>query len=119
VTRQVPMELAGLPDIHSCCRCGKDFTGKPKQRVCHGCRRPKRGPRAPRPKGVLPPRLQQIATLVAEGYPNKEIAWRLHLDVGTVKVYVSKILERLRLNNRAQLAAWETRRAIAIEPKAA
>ena len=47
-----------------------------------------------------------IIELVAEGYNNKEIAEQLFLSEGTVRNYLSGILEKLELRDRTQLAVF-------------
>lgn len=54
---------------------------------------------------ALSPREREIAALIAEGCPNKTIADRLGLSVGTVKDHVHNILEKTGLSNRAAIAA--------------
>lgn len=49
---------------------------------------------------------QEIIVLVAEGLNNKEIADRLYLSEGTVRNYLSAILEKLDLRDRTQLAIF-------------
>ena len=51
-------------------------------------------------------REQEIITLVAEGLSNKEISARLYLSEGTVRNYLSSILEKLGLRDRTQLAVF-------------
>jgi DNA-binding NarL/FixJ family response regulator len=48
----------------------------------------------------------EIITLVAEGLSNREIASRLCLSEGTIRNYLSCILEKLRLRDRTQLAVF-------------
>lgn len=48
----------------------------------------------------------EIITLVAKGFSNKEIASHLHLGEGTVRNYLSAILEKLHLRNRTGLAIF-------------
>ena len=48
----------------------------------------------------------EITTLVAEGLSNKEIANRLYLSEGTVRNYISSVLEKLSLRDRTQLAVF-------------
>ena len=49
---------------------------------------------------------QEIIEEVAAGYSNKEIASRLYLGEGTVRNYISTILEKLSLRDRTQLAIF-------------
>ena len=49
---------------------------------------------------------QRIITLVSRGLSNKEIASELSLSEGTVRNYLSNILEKLNLRDRTQLAIW-------------
>jgi DNA-binding NarL/FixJ family response regulator len=54
----------------------------------------------------LPQREQQVLQLIAKGYTNREIGLQLNLAEGTVKTYVSHLLNRLTLRNRSQLAIY-------------
>lgn len=49
---------------------------------------------------------QAIIELVAEGLSNREIAQKLYLSEGTVRNYISTILEKLGLRDRTQLAVF-------------
>ncbi len=49
---------------------------------------------------------QEIISLVAEGLSNREIAARLYLGEGTVRNYISVVLEKLELRDRTQLAIF-------------
>jgi DNA-binding NarL/FixJ family response regulator len=54
-------------------------------------------------------REQDVLTLVGRGLSNSEIAEELHLSLGTVKTYISRLLAKLAARDRAQLviAAYE------------
>ena len=52
---------------------------------------------------------RRVLGLVAEGKTNREIAQDLHLGEGTVRNYVSNILSKLGLSNRAEAAAYATK----------
>ncbi|MFB9321685.1 response regulator transcription factor [Cryptosporangium minutisporangium] len=54
--------------------------------------------------GQLSPRELEVAEAVGRGASNAEIAGELFMSVATVKAHVSRILTRLGLNNRVQLA---------------
>lgn len=47
-----------------------------------------------------------IIKLIAEGLNNKEIAEKLFLSEGTVRNYISTILEKTQLRDRTQLACF-------------
>jgi DNA-binding NarL/FixJ family response regulator len=48
----------------------------------------------------------RVLAQVAEGKTNREIAQALFLGEGTVRNYVSSILSKLHLTNRAEAAAY-------------
>jgi DNA-binding NarL/FixJ family response regulator len=48
----------------------------------------------------------EVIQLVAEGYSNKEISQKLFLSEGTIRNYLSTILEKLNLRDRTQLAIF-------------
>jgi GAF domain-containing protein len=53
-------------------------------------------------------RQQEIASAIAEGLSNEEIAERFVLEHGTVANHVAAILSRLGLRNRTQIGVWAT-----------
>ncbi|MEV0381222.1 helix-turn-helix transcriptional regulator [Nonomuraea sp. NPDC050643] len=55
-------------------------------------------------RGTLTPQEQQIARLVAEGLPNREIATRLFLSSRTVGSHLYRIYPKLGVSSRAELA---------------
>lgn len=65
---------------------------------------------APRPKGELAadltPRERDIMRLVAQGMDNREIAAGLFLAEGTVRNNISRLLDKLKLKDRTQLAVF-------------
>ena len=88
------------------------IAGKLTQQVASGT-----GPSEP----VEPPldsfteREQEVLGLLAQGHSNPEIADRLHLGRGTVRNYVSAILQKLGVSDRTQAAVVAVRRGM-IEP---
>jgi DNA-binding NarL/FixJ family response regulator len=52
---------------------------------------------------------RKVLMLVAEGKTNRDIAHDLHLGEGTVRNYVSNILGKLGVSNRAEAAAYATK----------
>lgn len=52
---------------------------------------------------------------VGLGLSNKEIATKLFLSEGTVRNYISKILEKLDLRDRTQLAIWAVQTGVTSE----
>jgi len=53
---------------------------------------------------LLTDREREIALGVGDGKPNAEIGGQLYLSVPTVKSHISRILSKLNLNNRVQIA---------------
>ncbi len=51
----------------------------------------------------------KVLALIAQGKTNKEIATELYLGEGTVRNYVSNILDKLGLSNRAEATAYAVR----------
>jgi DNA-binding NarL/FixJ family response regulator len=62
----------------------------------------------------LATRDKDLIKLVMEGLGNKQIAFRLGLTEATVRVYMTRLLTKLRdhdipISNRTQLAMWAER----------
>lgn len=68
-----------------------------------------------RPEESLTPREREILRLVAEGATNKQVAEALCLSENTVKFHMRRILEKLHLQNRAQVAAWAARHGLTLK----
>lgn len=60
----------------------------------------------------LTPRQREVVALIAEGSSNRAIAQRLCLSEGTVKNYVTKVLEVLEVTDRTKLAILLVRHQI-------
>jgi non-specific serine/threonine protein kinase len=58
------------------------------------------------PAAVLTSREEEVAALVASGLTNRRIASRLFISEHTAATHVARILRKLGLQSRAQLAAW-------------
>jgi DNA-binding NarL/FixJ family response regulator len=61
------------------------------------------------PGEVLSPRALQVLTLVAEGFTYKEIGAKLGLAERTIKYHMGEIVQRLHLENRAQVIEYARR----------
>jgi two-component system nitrate/nitrite response regulator NarL len=57
---------------------------------------------------MLSDRQREVTLLVAEGLSNKEIARRLEISDGTVKVHLQHIYSKLGIRNRTTLAVLAT-----------
>lgn len=73
---------------------------------------------APREVGRLSPRERQVLELVTRGLTNQDIADELVVTENTAKVHLRNILEKLRLRNRRQAAAFAAQQGLG-EPRAA
>ena len=51
-----------------------------------------------------------ILKLVAEGHPNKQVAWRLQVSTDTVKAHLKNIFAKLDVNDRTQAVIIAARR---------
>ncbi len=64
------------------------------------------------PFAGLSAREMEILALLAKGLTNREIGQRLYLSEGTVRNYISSIMEKLGLRNRVELATYALRHNI-------
>jgi DNA-binding CsgD family transcriptional regulator len=62
--------------------------------------------------GELTAREREVASLIAEGLTNGQLAERLYISPKTAAVHVSNILMKLGLGGRAEVAAWAVRQGI-------
>ncbi len=90
--------------VKNCFRCGREFRGDRGNRICSGCRTPKRDKKII--NSTLSFREKQVVELVARAKLNKEIAHDLHLTEGTIKEYLNRIFRKLGKTNRTELAVW-------------
>jgi DNA-binding NarL/FixJ family response regulator len=88
----------------TCFRCGAEFKGDSKERVCPTCKSPKAAHKLLNPQ--LSFREKQVISLVAQAKLNKEIAYELHLSEGTIKEYLNRIFQKVGTTNRTELAIW-------------
>jgi DNA-binding CsgD family transcriptional regulator/tetratricopeptide (TPR) repeat protein len=75
------------------------------------------GQAAKREFGGLTKRERQVATVVAQGLSNQEIADELVVSIKTVEAHVSRILSKLGFSSRAQIAAWAVDKGLASAPQ--
>jgi DNA-binding NarL/FixJ family response regulator len=61
---------------------------------------------------TLTPRERQVLDMMAEGFANKEIAWRLQISEHTVKFHVSSILAKLGASSRTEAVTQGLRRGL-------
>jgi DNA-binding NarL/FixJ family response regulator len=70
-----------------------------------------------KPPTAEPPRLTErertVLALVANGYENTEIAERLYVSPSTVKNHISRLYEKLSVDNRVRAAAFAIRHDLA------
>lgn len=66
-------------------------------------------------EGELSGRELDILNLVADGLNNKEIASKLYLSEGTVRNYISTMLDKLSLRDRTQLAIYYYKSKFGVE----
>ena len=55
---------------------------------------------------LLNERENELLYLIAEGYNNKEIAEKMYLSEGTIRNYLSLLLEKINVRDRTQLAIY-------------
>ena len=72
-----------------------------------------RAPNRTDPAGQLSTREREVAILVAQGLSNRDIAERLVVSERTAENHVQRLLNRLGLRSRTQVATWAVRQGLA------
>jgi DNA-binding CsgD family transcriptional regulator len=67
--------------------------------------------------GGLTRREREVATIVATGRSNQEIADEFVVSVKTIEAHVTRILAKLGFSSRAQIAAWAVDKGLASAPQ--
>lgn len=60
----------------------------------------------------LTEREQEVMRLIARGYTYREVGEKLFISIKTVETHVGKVLHKLQLSNRHELAHWAAQRRI-------
>jgi non-specific serine/threonine protein kinase len=68
------------------------------------------------PVSPLTPREREVATLVANGYTNRQIAETLIISAHTAERHVERILAKLGCSSRAEIATWAASHEPASQP---
>ena len=63
--------------------------------------------------GGLTEREREVATLMAQGKSNREIAEAMTVGLKTVETYVTRMLDKLGLDSRLQIALWALENGLA------
>ena len=78
---------------------------------------PKDEPSAGEPTGELTRREREVATLVARGFTNRQVSFELSISERTAGNHVAKILRKLGLRSRFQIATWATENQLLTPPR--
>lgn len=62
--------------------------------------------------GGLTAREREVATLIAQGKSNREIAEAMTVGVKTIETYVTRILNKLNFDSRVQIATWAVEKGL-------
>jgi DNA-binding NarL/FixJ family response regulator len=55
-----------------------------------------------------------VVSLLARGFTNRQVAEALVVTEGTAENYVQRVLVKLGVNNRAQVAVWAVQHGLAV-----
>lgn len=80
--------------------------GDPDTRTGHDGEDQKNGDRYVYERAGITPKEYEVIQFVALGYSNREISEKIFLSEGTIKNYISNILDKLNLRDRTQLAIF-------------
>jgi DNA-binding NarL/FixJ family response regulator len=69
-------------------------------------------PATPKPAGPLTARELAILRLIASGDDNGQIAARMNFALGTIKLHVREILQKLEVSSRTEAAVEAVRRGL-------
>lgn len=64
------------------------------------------------PTGELSERESQVLRLIAWGYSNKEIGWKLNISSKTVDTYKLRLMEKLNLRSRTDIVRYALRQGL-------
>ncbi len=64
------------------------------------------------PAGELSEREAQVLRLIAWGYSNKEIGWKLNISAKTVDTYKLRLMEKLNLRSRTDIVRYALRHGL-------
>lgn len=104
----LPMRNPNGIVTRTCPACGNVFTyhvDGHRYLKCFDCR-VSQAPNGARPGARLTTREIQVIKLVTQGHGNKEVAGRLMIGAGTIKVYLNHIFTKVGVSNRTELALW-------------
>ena len=97
-----------LKPVHAFSVVGACQTGKPGPVVGVDPNAPTRE----RSRGPLSEREQEVASLIAQGCSNREIATTLVIAEASAVRHVANILNKLGLKSRAKVAVWAVERGL-------
>lgn len=66
-------------------------------------------------QGGLTPRERETACLIAQGKSNREIAAAMTVGVKTVETYVTRIMNKLGVDSRVQIAVWTIENGLVVK----
>jgi len=83
------------------------LTARMAPQMCASC-----PAQACRPQTVLTRRELEVATRIARGFSNRQIAEDLVITLSTTERHVANILGKLQMRSRSQVAAWVVERGL-------